>query len=48
MSWSELMPGGPGMPPGLTLGDCLHRIGHCAHRTGDGEPRPDHESDTAS
>ena len=25
MSWTELMPGGPGLPPGLTLGDCLHR-----------------------
>ena len=38
MTWTELM-------PGLTLGDCLHRSGHCAHRINDGKPGPDHRHD---
>jgi len=47
MSWTELMPGGPGTPPGLTLGDCLRRGegGHCADCIKDGEPCPDHRQD---
>ena len=47
MAWTELMPGGPGMPPGLTLGDCLHRgeDGHCADCLTLGRPCPDHRHD---
>ena len=45
-----MAPGGPGLPPGLTLGDCLHRgltPGACPHP---GEPghQDDPETETAS
>jgi len=45
VSWTELMPGGPGTPPGLTLGDCLHRGGFCADCINAGKPCPDHRQD---
>ena len=52
MNWTALLPGGPGLPPGLTLGDCLHRgltpwaCLHRADRIDDGEPCPDHRQDS--
>lgn len=47
MSYPDVYTSGPGTPPGLTLGDCLHRgpaPGACPHP----DEQPDPGTETAA